>query len=144
MFEVIPNTLNLKNTAYLPIQLFLICTSIISTALLIYPDKIRNSRVVFCSSNALHGIIGFMINNSFPSEEIHDSLCSQTGRPWRNHVSSPGLVFHFPKAVSLFSPHAHAVCSQGDAFSFPVARTDVPQVPLWSSWQHSLTPAPQS
>lgn len=41
---------------------------------------------MFCFSNALHSIIVFMMDNSFPSEEIHDSHHSQNTRPWRNSL----------------------------------------------------------
>lgn len=93
--------------------------------------------MLFCFSNALHGIIVFTMNNSLPSEEIHDSLCSQTMRPWGNPVSSPMLVFHFPKAAWASLCLAHTVIGQGDAFSFCVARRDAPPVPL-----SELVPAP--
>lgn len=93
--------------------------------------------MLFCFSNALHSIIVFTMNNSLPSEEIHDSLCSQTTRPWGNPISSPVLVFHFPKAAWASLCLAHTVIGQGDAFSFCVARRDAPPVPL-----SELVPAP--
>lgn len=116
LFEAIPDPLNLEKSAYLPIQLFLICTSIITAALLIHPDKIGNSMVVVHFSNASHGLIAFTTNSSLPSEEIHDSCWSRGTRPWGSPTSSSVLLFGFPKSslgLPVFITSAHTVINQG-------------------------------
>lgn len=73
------------------------------------------------------------MNNSLPSEEIHDSHHSQSTRPWGNLVSSSVLLFRFPKAVwaSLCLSHLHTLLSiRVHAFSFCVARQYASPVPL--------------
>lgn len=89
--------------------------------------------VVFCFSNASHGIIAFMMNNSLPSEEIRDSHHSRSTRPWGNPVSSSALLFRFPKAsrASLCLSHLRRLLSiRVRAFSFGVARPYASPVPL--------------
>lgn len=104
-----------------------------------HPDKIGNSLVVFCFSNALRSIIVFMINNSLPSEEIHDSHHSLSTRPRGNPVSSSVLLFHFPKAAwaSLCLSRLHMLLSiRVHAFYFCLARQYTSLVP-----QSDLVPA---
>lgn len=104
-----------------------------------HPDKIGNSLVVFCFSNASRRIVVFMINNSLPSEEIHDSHQSLSTRPQGNPVSSSMLLFHFPKAAwaSLCLSRLHTLLSiRVHAFYFCVARQYTSLVP-----QSDLVPA---